>query len=50
MVELELVLDDREEFFKGLLGSFCTRTKRDIVTACESSILTRREPETKISL
>jgi hypothetical protein len=49
-VKLKPILNDRKEFVRGLLSSFCTSAKGDIVPSFEASKPTIRELETKVFL
>ena len=49
-VKLQPVLNNRKEFVRGLLSSFCTSMKGDIVLSLEALKLTIRELETKVRL
>jgi len=47
-VKLELVLNNRKEFVKGLLSLFCTSMKGDIVPSFKALKLAIRELEIKV--
>jgi hypothetical protein len=47
-VELELGLDDRKEFFRSLLSTFCTTAEGDMVASFETIKPAIGEAKTKI--
>jgi hypothetical protein len=49
-IKLQLVLNNRKEFVRGLLSSFYTSTKGDIVPSFKALKPTIRELETKVRL